>query len=676
MSNLVVNPAIDVFYICEEHCHAAFRSLMGEHIVEVHNPSRFEKTLYQIRYSKIGGEMRELLKKTGFLYTPKNRPPKLQRAPKARGKISVISFEAEGKKIVQSLKSCGFNSFYVPLSDFKGIETELVVCALNSSFAEECEKVGRYFLERNIPVLFVLFDCCFGPFVDGPPCFSCFLKRAKGAWKENPTKEDYIIVGDRKKYFPPANLSRSIETIVEEAQRFFSGEIPRLRGCVEDLSGNLYRVVEHEVCGHSERKKFELKSRKVVSKDNGYRAFRVEHTLAEAEKFIGKFGVITEEAPFFEGKKLIASWALLSESAQPSLLRLISNGYRMRLRRTSGKGTTGKQLRASALLEGFERYCAKFSGREEIIVAPYNSIKESAVAPRSLFLARDQMDLFDEEEPIEWVRGWSLTKKKEVLVPAVSVFLLFKSRASKFPSISSNGLSSGNCMEEAVLHGICEVIERDSNYIVWKNRMKMPDLEVPRKLLSNFDEIKNFLEGRISGKISINFKDYTTDLGIPAIMAHLSTEKSKFGHPLHSMAVGAHPDPQVALSRAVTEAFQVFPWYTVQYNTPVEHTTRGKWYQELDISFLDKGEIKKSFGELPNLASDDLLENIRTCVSLLKKKGYETIVVDLSKPPIPFPVIRVIVPGLQPVERRLSFPRISERCKEMPKRLGIPGKLT
>jgi len=677
---LLQNRAVDVFYTCDERCHAKFRSLISEVEVEVKDWRVFEKSLYQIKYGfthEVEKGTLGLLLKIGFLYIPKKQPPRIQKKLKRAGKIAVISFEKEGKEIVKYLKKGGFESTYFPLKRFRDIEdVDLIICALNSTFAEDCEKINKHFFGK-IPVLFALFDCCTGPFVDGPPCFSCFSRRARGAWQDNPTKEEFIIIGERKKYFPPDNLSRSIEIIVDEASSFFSGRTPRLKGHIEDLGGNLHRIFEHEACKHSKRnKKFALKSRKVVSKNNGYRAFGTDYTLKKAEKLIGRFNVINEEVPYTNRGETIAHQVLFSESTHPELLRLASKERILGLRRTSGKGIKGKQIRVSALMEGIERYCSKFSGDEEVIVAPYSSLKGSAVNPRKLNLGLDQIEAFDEDEPLEWVKGWSLTRNREVLVPAVSAFLIFKSRASRFLSTSSNGLASGNCIEEAILHGICEVVERDSSTTIWKNKMNMPDVDISHLDIPGLERIKQFLEKRILGKVSINVKDHTTDLKIPTLMAHLSTDKSKFGHPLHSVAVGTHLDPYVALTRAITEAFQIFPWYTIQYNHQVGYTTRGKWYEELDYSFLEEGETKKSFEEIPNLASDDLLENIRTCVSLLKKKGHEIIVVDLSKPPIPFSVVRVIIPGLQPPEHRLSVMRIAPRCKEMPKRLGIPGKLT
>ena len=68
----------------------------------------------------------------------------------------------------------------------------------------------------------------------------------------------------------------------------------------------------------------------------------------------------------------------------------------------------------------------------------------------------------DLDAAFEWVRGWDLIAGEDVWVPLEAVTLDTVFRKPPVFDVSSNGLASGNHLLEAIVHGLCEVIERDA----------------------------------------------------------------------------------------------------------------------------------------------------------------------------------------------------------------------
>src|SRR5450432_2708380 len=62
----------------------------------------------------------------------------------------------------------------------------------------------------------------------------------------------------------------------------------------------------------------------------------------------------------------------------------------------------------------------------------------------------------------DWIEGWDLVAQEPVLVPAQAVTLDTCFTKPLVFDVSSNGLASGNVLVEAIVHGACEVIERDA----------------------------------------------------------------------------------------------------------------------------------------------------------------------------------------------------------------------
>src|SRR5688572_19876988 len=123
-----------------------------------------------------------------------------------------------------------------------------------------------------------------------------------------------------------------------------------------------------------------------------------------------------------------------------------------------GKGATPLAAKVSALMESLETWSAEHI-ELPIVHGSYRKLRDRAVDVRQLARSRKKLDL---DARWAWLEGRDLVRDAPVLVPreAVTLDATF-TRAPTF-DISSNGIASGNVLVEAIVHGLCEVIERDA----------------------------------------------------------------------------------------------------------------------------------------------------------------------------------------------------------------------
>ncbi|MDP3485670.1 MAG: YcaO-like family protein, partial [Methanobacteriaceae archaeon] len=129
----------------------------------------------------------------------------------------------------------------------------------------------------------------------------------------------------------------------------------------------------------------------------------------------------------------------------------------------AGKGATTEQAKASAMMEAFERYSAEKQDcdSEKIIKGTYEEL-ENALEPSSLILPR-RLQSNPRHTQLEWIESVNIKNEEKVLIPANAAYHPYRSRnTSNIFKSNTNGLASGNIVEEAVFHGMAEVIERDA----------------------------------------------------------------------------------------------------------------------------------------------------------------------------------------------------------------------
>jgi oxazoline/thiazoline synthase len=337
-----------------------------------------------------------------------------------------------------------------------------------------------------------------------------------------------------------------------------------------------------------------------------------------------------------------------------------------------GKGSTAEQGEASALMEAIERYSGIFQGDEIRVTRRFTDFPSGdAILPNDVLLfsdaqLRDQasttdpdapstLTLFDPSAEIEWSPVWSLRDQRFKYVPTSLLYFFYRGPGEVHAD--SNGCAAGNTLEEAIVQGFLELVERDAYAIWWYNRLQRAEVDLGQL----DDPYVRDLQTRLAetGR-RLWALDVTSDLGIPSFVTilhwiHDSKENIEFGS-------GAHFESRIAILRALTELNQFLSIGLMGGGTGEKSSLDGSTPLHLpDHPFLmpsDTPAVRPGFGSKFGLL--DTREQVTACVRLAEREGLDFLVLDQTRPDIDVPVVRVIVPGLRHFYRRFAPGRLYE----------------
>lgn len=312
----------------------------------------------------------------------------------------------------------------------------------------------------------------------------------------------------------------------------------------------------------------------------------------------------------------------------------------------AGKGTTESEARVSVIMEAVERFSAEVKNlKERLLFDSYEhlSVDNGAVNPADLILPGH----LSSDTKIEWYSGWDLLNEEEVLVPANAVFHPYSPELGYWQLFRSNtnGLASGNVMEEAIFHGLMEVIERDAVSIAESNRDPGFGLNVGSTRVS--DLVNKFeLQG-----ILVRLWWLPTDTGIPTVVAASDDEKMRDAA-LLVMGAGSHTDPEIAALRALTEVAQsrATQIHGAREDTNRESVARMIGYERmkrLNKHWLEEPRETIELDTLETAATSSIDGDIRVALDRLHSVAERVIVSDITVSAIGVPAVRVIIPGFE-----------------------------
>jgi ribosomal protein S12 methylthiotransferase accessory factor len=313
-----------------------------------------------------------------------------------------------------------------------------------------------------------------------------------------------------------------------------------------------------------------------------------------------------------------------------------------------GKGGTPQQAEASAVMELAERFSFfSFSSKpENFIVQTYDSVKEDSIPFEMIAQSvHDNSDELSKAEkifetlPMRWTRGYNLTREKPVLIPFDWFFTI-----NEF-----NGPSAGNCVEEALSQGICEIVERHVSSIISRKKLPVPGLltdGITDPLVS--DMLKKYKKAGISLFIS----DFTLDMEIPSVGV-IAYDPSTFPHKSEIVwTAGTTPDPLKSLSRALTETAQL----AGDFNTGSNYVASGlpKLTDIEQASFIKNSDKHHSISDMPDLSNNNIKLEVENLVSALRRKNMEVLVINTMHQDLQIPSFYTIVPGAHFRERSMG----------------------
>jgi len=393
-------------------------------------------------------------------------------------------------------------------------------------------------------------------------------------------------------------------------------------------------------------------------KDDTHRAMPPEETLKLAEAKLPAAGITR-----------VADITNLDRIGIPVFSSIRPMADRGAISVYNGKGATPTEAKVSAMMEGLERYSAELRDRE-LKIESYSHL-DSALDPRELILPEGAQH----DAMIPWISGWDIMNDEEIMVPANAVFHPLPAEYKSLFRTNTSGLASGNAIEEAVFHGLAEVIERDAWALVEATRRAAPLIRDVED-----DQARGLLDKFAAAEVDVYLRDITSDVGVPTCAA--ASDDVRLRDPtLLTTGMGTHTSAVVAVLRALTEVAQS---RLTQIHGAREDATLADFRKQIGYDRTKKlnrrwfeASEEKSFAKIKSFESDDFLLDIKYMLKKLEEEGLDrVVVVDLTREEIGLPVVRVIVPGLEIAA--VDPERVGKRCRNarnrrLPRAKSIQG---
>ncbi len=629
-------------------------------------------------------------------------------------RVEVIALgSVDSSSVLQALQANG-----IPLAEVEEESTlTLVVCDdyLNDELIElnqHLRQQGR----RWLPLRPRGRQFWLGPLFRGdqPGCHTCLARLLR-----RHRKVERFVAAQRgdplSSFIPRAASEASTQMVAQlaalEVKRVLANATPVCDGHLLSFDCADYSSLRHQllvdphcqVCGSPLEPIFRavtLESCPVAfDQDGGHRHIAPEETLKRFERFVSPItGVVSELSRVDSELNGVHVYTAGENSAHGienpvDLLRNLRSCH-------AGKGASDVQARASALCEALERFGGERHGEELVehgsLLAMQERHGDAAIHPNAVM--RFSAHQYEEREAlnaigsrfnhvcepldpnleIEWTPIWSLTHCCRRYLPTQLLYMghALREQALETPSKPSciaigcsNGNASGNTLEEAVLQGFLELVERDSTAIWWYNRLRHPGVDLAscqdiwiKRLINDYAVL-----GRELWAL-----DITADLGIPCIVALSRLTDGEAERIL--MGLGCHLDPRIAVQRALAEMNQMLGIANADLGKDDKGITDGEtltWLKTATLEnqpYLKPDEMRplRRLEDFPQRHSGDLRQDIDYCRSCVEAQGLEMLVLDQTQPLIGIPTVKVVVPGL----RHFWARHAAGRLFDVPVRMG------
>ncbi len=322
---------------------------------------------------------------------------------------------------------------------------------------------------------------------------------------------------------------------------------------------------------------------------------------------------------------------------------------------SQGKGVLKDEAFISAVMEALELAAAERLP-ESTKWASLAEISKSGVATMALDLStRCRLDRLSRHQALAWVQGYDLSAQCVVNVPWSLVGADYRPDPPGFHhafQISTDGLASGFDFRTAILHGLCELIERDASVLLELMSTAELSRRVARIAAGDGSDALQFEQRIRAAGCDLTLLDMTSDIGLPAFTAIITdsamARAAQVPRYAHSAGSACHISRPVAIVKAIAEAAQS----RITRITGSRDDLFPDMYQEAEgaertaivelLAFIDP-----SLPPAPARPVPDLGGGIRALVAQLQRRGIEQVIAVPLKNAFGISVVRMIVPGLQ-----------------------------
>ncbi|MFP5259511.1 MAG: YcaO-like family protein, partial [Acidobacteriota bacterium] len=319
----------------------------------------------------------------------------------------------------------------------------------------------------------------------------------------------------------------------------------------------------------------------------------------------------------------------------------------MPTRKQMGKGASPEQAEASALMELAERYSffSFWRDEERFVPATWSEAEAhfgEALVPLAVIRASVGETISDADarrilDLLPWRFGLvrDVAQGKDVAVPLDWFKIL-----NEF-----NGSSAGNCFEESVLQGACELVERHVCAVIDRTRPTLPTID-PASL--DDPVLQKLLAAFTSQGIKVWLKDFTLDMPVPTVGA-IAYDPGTFPHASEIVfTAGTASSPAKAAIRALTEVAQLAGDFESLSN--YEASGLPKFTSLAQAAWVTEGPLVP-LASLPGIARDDIAEELAELAAALAERGFPLYTVDTTHPGLGLSANYNVVPGFQFRER-------------------------
>jgi bacteriocin biosynthesis cyclodehydratase domain-containing protein len=481
----------------------------------------------------------------------------------------------------------------------------------------------------------------------------------------------------------PATQAAACQMAAVAAAQFLAGAVSGLAGKMlsldwATLTSQTHVLVRHphcRACGTAENpamQPMQLQPGKAAFvRDGGHRSVSPEQTLKKYEHLVSRItGVVRMLEPVAEDEGIFHVYVAGHNHAIK--IDRLDHLKRSLRHASSGKGMSELQAKVSALCEALERYSGEFTGGELRVTRAFQDWNEGeAYHPNDIMLYSKQQyaereawnkkdsrfnlvpEPLAESALIDWTPLWSLTAQRHKYLPTQLVY--YRAAASEangtcYAMGCSNGNAAGNTLEEAILQGFFELVERDAMALWWYNRLRKPGVAVETFGEPYLLELAEHYRQKYQRETWA--LDLTSDLSIPVFAAVSKMLEGKEERLL--IGLGCHLDARIALQRAFGEMNQMLG---------LAHTGEGgesllddsetlEWLRHATVAnqphlAANPDQPPRRLGDYPIQHSGEFLQDINHCRSIVEAQGMEMLVLDQTRAHVGMPVVKVVVPGLR-----------------------------
>lgn len=332
---------------------------------------------------------------------------------------------------------------------------------------------------------------------------------------------------------------------------------------------------------------------------------------------------------------------------------------------SQGKGLTLTSAKVSALMESLEGWHAERLTLPQRVESRRELVKSDVAMRLDHPFVQAVADI-DDDAPIVWAQGLDLLDREPCWAPWDLVTLNMVQAAGTGLAFlrSSNGLASGGSLLEALVHSLCELIERDA-VARWSRLNEVAVKATQVDLNTIADPILRSVLDKIDAAGAVTgLWDITSDLGVPCYAVQIVDDDARTSARTVGAfsGFGAHLNREVAALRALTEA--------VQSRLSIVSGSRDDLdYKEYDrcrrpdamkslLNAIRHPAAQVAFGSRASADQADFALDLEAILSRLRdRRDGPVIAFDLSRSDVGLAVVRVVAPGLEHMPDWSEAPR-------------------